>query len=360
MRLWDFKNTSLVLLGAGFSYAATKGNTPLMRGFFDQLSPSEHRELCDFIMEVGCGQRCPTIRDANIERVLLSLEQARSADDYVLEGWFDRWRDKLDLLRRQVGEYTLERLAVDLEAEKESWVENTLGSTGFSTTFVSMNYDCVAESILVDRVGTKHCHNATCPHCKMRQLLQYSCSCGVQNRDLGERWKGSLIKLHGSIAWWRCTSAQCCASECIDSACDCEPYKSRACPSCRQTCSPVMVFPTMSKNLRDIPQIGTMWQAARCAFESAESILFFGFSLPESDELLGQMMRSCCRERRVLKKVGVIDCTPSTVIERFRQVVDPSWDVEYVHLDVVPNTVPSWYEAPALPVLKSSMNTSAA
>ncbi|HBE68771.1 MAG TPA: hypothetical protein DDW52_11550 [Planctomycetaceae bacterium] len=37
MSKWDFENTSLVVLGAGFSFAATDGGTPLMKGYFDRL-----------------------------------------------------------------------------------------------------------------------------------------------------------------------------------------------------------------------------------------------------------------------------------------------------------------------------------
>jgi len=352
MNVWDFKNTSLVVLGAGFSFAATKGRTPLMGGFFDQMIEEKNPELYDFVMQVGCDRTCPAIRDANVERVLLTLEQARTANDLVLDGWFDQWRGKLDSIRAQVGIYTLERLSIDLEIEMEEWVVNVLLNTGFNTTFISMNYDCVTEAILVDRDGTIHCQNANCPHCRMRQLLSYSCGCGVQNRDLGNRWKGCLIKLHGSIAWRRCTSSVCCSKECIDAASDCEPFKPTACPNCRSACSPVMVFPTMRKNLNEIPQIGTMWQAARSAFEQAESILFFGFSLPTSDELLGQLMRHCCERNRLLKKVGVIDCNPESVIERFKQAVNPGCSVDYVPLAVRSGQIPVGYKDSGLPELE--------
>lgn len=91
-----------------------------------------------------------------------------------------------------------------------------------------------------------------------------------------------------------------------------------------------MVFPTMSKNLGEIPQIGTMWQAARAALEDAETILLFGFSLPTSDELLAQLMRSACEKKRKLRRVGAIDLHPEQVLERFREAVNPACEVEYV------------------------------
>jgi len=112
-----------------------------------------------------------------------------------------------------------------------------------------------------------------------------------------------------------------------------------------------MVFPTMSKNLGEIPQIGIMWQAARAALEEAKSILLFGFSLPSSDELLAQLMRNACAKHQNLCKVGVIDLNPNQVIERFQQAVNPTCKIEYVPLLVESGKVPSWYTPPASPVL---------
>ena len=53
----------------------------------------------------------------------------------------------------------------------------------------------------------------------------------------------------------------------------------------------------MSKNLDETPEIGVMWQAARLAIAQAESILLFGFSMPTSDELLMQMIRTAIQEK---------------------------------------------------------------
>lgn len=198
---WDFENTSVVVLGAGFSCAATDGGTPLMKGYFDRLEAETYPELYEFVTQVGCDRRCPAISEANVERVLLTLEQARTANSLVLDGWFEQWMPKLEILRNQLGDYTLRRLSNGFGMSVENWAVNLLAMTGFDTSYISLNYDNIAETILSNRVGTIHCRGANCPHCKMRSLLEYACSCGVTNRQLGNRWYGSLIKLHGSIAW---------------------------------------------------------------------------------------------------------------------------------------------------------------
>jgi hypothetical protein len=347
MKIWDFRNTSLVILGAGFSFAATDAGTPLMHGYFDKLTKSEFPDLYDFVLEVGCSQTCPLVSDANVERVLLALEQAKNSNELVLNGWFEQWIPRIQSIRDQLGMYTLSRLGDGITIDDENWAANILASTGFETSYISLNYDNVAEKILSARLGTKHLRNPNCPHCKMVDLLDYSCSCGENRRDIGRRWHGSLMKLHGSIAWRRCVCESCCAKECISADRSCMPFREIKCKYCHKPCVPVMVFPTMSKNLREVPQIGTMWQAARAALEEAETILFFGFSLPTSDELFCQLMRNSCKKLRKLRKVGAIDLSPDAVLSRFRMAVDPTCEIAYVPLPVEKNSVPDWYSPPS-------------
>lgn len=104
-------------------------------------------------------------------------------------------------------------------------------------------------------------------------------------------------------------------------------------------------MPTMSKNLNDMPEISTMWQAARLALCKAKSVLLFGFSFPTSDELLVQMVRSCCNKTRGIERVASIDLNPEAVLERFEYCLPRDYDVETTSLPVVKNEVPVWYSA---------------
>ncbi len=104
-------------------------------------------------------------------------------------------------------------------------------------------------------------------------------------------------------------------------------------------------MPTMSKNLNDIPEIGVMWQAARLAIAEAESILFFGFSMPSSDELLLQMMRQAIHSNRKLKLVASIDLDPDSVIARFEACVPTDTEVVAMSFKVVPFQTPEWLAA---------------
>jgi hypothetical protein len=104
----------------------------------------------------------------------------------------------------------------------------------------------------------------------------------------------------------------------------------------------VLVMPTMSKNLNEIPEIAAMWITARMAISDAESIVQFGFSMPTSDELLVQMFRSAIGVSRKLKRVAAIDLNPEAVIARFADCVPNECGVEYSEFKVTPGEPPGW------------------
>lgn len=342
MQGWDFENTSLVILGAGFSRAATDGGTPLMQGYFDRLDPNKRPDLYAFVLENGCNQSCQTVADASVEEVLQTLEQVRTAGRRVLAGWFDEWKDKVPQIRRQLADYTLSRLVDDVSFGPENWAVNLLRSTGFQTTFISMNYDNIAETILSKRGGTTHCHGGNCPHCKMQQLLSYACNCSGRTDAIGTLWKGALIKPHGSIAWSRCVNPECRLVECIIPKCDCNPARDVVCSTCKQPHDLAMVFPTMSKNLNELQEIATMWQAANSSASEAESILFFGFSLPPSDALFGRLIQQACKQRQI-RRIGVIDRKPEAVVHNLRKLLSSADPIEIVELNVPDTGIPDWY-----------------
>ena len=257
-----------------------------MRTFFDHLEVETFPLLYDFVAGVVGDPK-----EANVESVLLTLDQIRTSPMAVLTGWADRWKDNAAEINRQLAEYTLSRLKPCLNIAEDNWAANFLADCGPNTTVVSMNYDNIAERIMSNRYGMIHGNvNITCPHCKMRLILSKGCSCLGKLELLESDWRGALIKPHGSIAWKRCLNPTCCSYECLVADAQCMPFEPCNCPSCHDKCGPVLVMPTMSKNLGDTPEIGVMWQAARKAISDAESILLFGFSMPASDELLMQII----------------------------------------------------------------------
>ncbi|MFH1920050.1 MAG: hypothetical protein ABIP48_09215, partial [Planctomycetota bacterium] len=208
---WELKNTSVVILGAGFSVAATDGKLPLMRTFFDRLDATAFPKLHDFVSGVaGC------IETANVESVLLALDQIRTSPDAVLEGWADKWKEDTVSIHRELANYTISRMKDCLDIAEDNWAAHVIADCGLATTAISMNYDNIAERILSNRKGITHGNtNPTCPHCKMRTLLQKACSCEGTKEILDADWRGALVKPHGSVAWRRCLNPDCCSYECL-------------------------------------------------------------------------------------------------------------------------------------------------
>jgi hypothetical protein len=102
-------------------------------------------------------------------------------------------------------------------------------------------------------------------------------------------------------------------------------------------------MPTMSKSLNEMPEIAAMWKAARLAVAEAESIAFFGFSMPASDELLVQMFRSAIAVNGKLKRVAAIDLSPDNVLSRFSDCVPSGCKVTYTPFKVTPGERPDWF-----------------
>ena len=335
--------TSVAILGAGFSLAATNGQMPLMGTFFDQLLEVNHPELFSFIQQTSGD-----VAHANVESVLLAIDQICASPEGVLIGWGSNWKREAPTIRKQLSLYTLGRLRIcEKFPNYGNWAQQVVGSLNDATTVISMNYDTITDQILSNRVGMIHRNcssNPTCPHCKMGLLLEKACSCAMRRDDISESdWRGSLIKLHGSIAWKRCCNTQCCLTDCLVADQQCQPYEPCECEYCSQLCEPVLVMPSMNKRLDEIPEIRIMWQAARLALEQASRILIFGFSMPESDKILEILIRESLSKNLNLKLVACVDCNPTAVLERFKRCVPSSAKVEFRELPVAPPASPTWF-----------------
>jgi hypothetical protein len=336
MRDWNLAETSAMILGAGFSAAATDGRMPLMGNFFDRLDKAQSPLLYDYVCSVDCD-----VKKANVESVLLNLDQIRTSPDSVLKGWGETWKATLPQLQRELEQYVLNRIKASLAVEPDNWATSVLASCGMNTTVISMNYDNIAERVLSCKA-----HRSTprlpCPHCKMVHLLNKSCNCSFRQEMTDRDWRGGLIKPHGSIAWKRCTNHGCCSFECLVADAQCRPFEPCRCPNCCEDCSPAIVMPTMGKHLDDLPEIGVMWQAARSAIADAESLLIFGFSMPTSDELLTQMIRATIHANNKLRRVAVIDLDPEGVLDRFKRCLPTKHSVATSTYQVVCGQRPDW------------------
>ena len=89
---WRIETTDVVILGAGFSLAATNGKAPLMRGYFDQLERAAFPLLYEF---VEWHEGSPA--EANVETILVALDQIRTAPPGALVQWAGRWKGRPEI-----------------------------------------------------------------------------------------------------------------------------------------------------------------------------------------------------------------------------------------------------------------------
>lgn len=327
-----------MLLGAGFSRAVSDGEMPLMAGFFDRLDRRRDKKLHSFLSDVfGAPDQ------ANVEEALVYLDQLSDSPLHGKSTMCRRWSKHGPAVRAELGSYALERLAF-ADIREDNWAANVLAQASDKTTVITTNYDNLAERILSCRPGMTHHHEDTnCPHCRMCRLLLDSCECGPSSFTRAPEWRGSLIKLHGSVAWQTCVNDDCMQFECLVPDAHCRPFQERRCICCGSSCDPVMVLPTTHKAYERFPEIKRMWGAAYDALGEAESLLIFGFSFPACDALIAQMVRETAVAANRLKRIGVIDVKPDPVIERIQNCLPKNLAVAFDAFAVsADGTAPAW------------------
>jgi NAD-dependent SIR2 family protein deacetylase len=311
----------VVFLGAGFAHAATEGAAPLMRNFFDRLDERKYWSLWHFL-----NQCYDDPHSADIEDALLRVDQLAMAPLDGVDRFFDECRRRCSEIHHELDAYVVERLA-HLEI-KPNYASNLLFQAGKHTTVITTNYDNVAERILSGRPGLVHrVPQTNCHHCKMCRILRRDCECGPTSAIEEPSWQGSLLKLHGSVAWRMCRNSQCDQASCLVPDAHCRPFEEETCACCGEPSSPVLIPPSMVKSFGDFAEIRRMWNAAYEALTQATNVLFFGFSFAQSDALICEMMRSTLGRSKNLKQVGIVDIAADHVAEQIRSVLSDRSDV---------------------------------
>jgi NAD-dependent SIR2 family protein deacetylase len=220
-----------------------------------------------------------------------------------------------------------------------------LANASSSTTVITTNYDNLAERVLSSRKGLRHrSANTNCHHCKLCAILNDECSCGG-SQSSESAWRGSLLKLHGSISWRRCRDSTCSSGECLIPDQHCRPFEDEACPSCGGKCGPVLVPPSMLKTFDRFRGLKQVWNSAFRALSQASSVMFWGFSFPPSDILIRQMVKSAFASNRRKIDFSVIDIDPEKPATILQDLLsDDHHDESTITLYEVPDdgTKPTW------------------
>lgn len=332
--------TDVMLLGAGFSRAATCGEAPLMHDFFHQLDEDKYWSLTRFL------HRCfENPCDANAETVLVTLDQLAHSPLGRIDTFMDECGSRNAEVRREFNRYCIDRLK-KLGPDYSAFMPYVLAASGEHTTVITTNYDNVAEQVLSNREGMKHgVWDTNCPHCRMVRILEYGCRCDLPDSQGVSDGNGTLLKLHGSVAWRICRNAQCDKCDCIVPDPGCRPFEGAGCDMCKGECDPVIVPPSMNKEYDAFEEISRLWLAAAKALRAAESLIMIGFSMPHTDAVIAQLLRCTIGSAKKLRRVAVLDIDPTSPSRRLLETVG-DWAHEQVAVNrfVVPidGADPEW------------------
>jgi NAD-dependent SIR2 family protein deacetylase len=328
---------TVYLLGAGFSACATNGELPVMAGFFDWLTPQKYPLLREFVEDVTAD-----VDRANIEEVIEILDQLQDAPLSDLGGKIKKWQPQVHELRRHLARYCLDRLGHG-KWSADHWSSCVLATADSATTVITTNYDNVAESILSHKVGATHCGDQpTCHHCRMRRILLRDCECSEAPAKNWPHWRGSVLKLHGSIAWKTCYNPGCRQYQCLVADQHCRPYEDCRCSCCGELCQPVIVLPSHRKSYREYPHLNRMWDSAADAMREAASLLVFGFSFSSGESLVRLMVREAI-VNGVLKQISILDRDPAAVAARLRQIIPSNHSLEILEFAIpMDGSRPRW------------------
>jgi SIR2-like domain len=225
----------------------------------------------------------------------LAIDQDRPLSFRLDGNSYDNWdHERLSLARKAIEYVIFAVLDEYLDTMKRNFYEDLFDMICLLRSepcAISLNYDILLDSVLF-RIAEKH----RGPDAK----VAYCCDIQTDAYRTRKTNFGRLMKLHGSLNWLYCP---CCrrldlaTSDCAERAVSCsilhdlviqnsldEHYhtKPKKCPECTTPMRAVMITPTRAKDYRN-PHIQGIWYEAERALRRAEHVCFVGYSLPDDD-----------------------------------------------------------------------------
>lgn len=160
---------------------------------------------------------------------------------------------------------------------------------------LSLNWDCVAERALALAVHAKDTISVRC----------CPASTSLGNADEIEAWKPGrgpklpVLKLHGSIDWFLCPECgRLFTGSAVDESDLCRYAMGMECSYCaprmisqsKSTLFPLILSPTYLKSI-DQPRVSLIWHWAHLALRAARRVVFVGYSFPNSDFALRNLLK---------------------------------------------------------------------
>ena len=241
-------DSTVFLLGAGFSRCLTDGAMPLMSGFFDLLNPDRFPLLHRFV-----GDTAGPMATANVEEVIGLLDQL-SDSPLTDMGSLACCAGSEDGVRCELGDYCLDRLccgrcALGTGPPASSPARTKIRPSSPRTTTICRR----ASSPQNKWTPPTEVSSRRATTARTSPYLLHDCECAGDSSGTRPPWRGSVLKLHGSVAWKTCLNPRCRQHECLVADQHCRPFNGCPCNCCGQPCRPVIVLPSQKKHYRKYP-----------------------------------------------------------------------------------------------------------
>ncbi|GAB5379669.1 MAG: SIR2 family protein [Aliiglaciecola sp.] len=197
--------------------------------------------------------------------------------------------------------------------EKSSTRENNCYRTTDPVSVISTNWDILLDNSIHKSIVQNN-HNAVVDYCcyiSSRDELDESIKPGLEKLGQGG-FNVKLLKLHGSLNWLQCPRCMRLYARFSrkDGVLDYENRES--CRHCDKNFSEEennhllasnLIMPTFIKDLSN-PQYKVIWQNAGIEIAEAEKLVFIGYSLPNADFEMRQLLSRMTRKKA---KIEVVD-----------------------------------------------------
>lgn len=314
---------SVAIIGAGFSYAATKGACPLTTRFLERVNRHQYPSLYRFMFSL------PEHMRYNLAYVVEDIDTCDEMPAGSMRSCAMPSGVKPENVRRELQWYSIKLLSPLKASPCGSWPLGWLCDQVLckGSTLITTNYDSLIEETMRYMPQLRHRKGGDCPQCKMKELLRAGCPC-PQNAVPQDYWRGSLLKLHGSVCWSLCRRPDCCATGCISYQCVHKPHSlTTKCELCGGPTEPVIVLPRLRGKYVAYPKIDAMWESAALALKEAEVLHVFGFSFSDVDKELCKFLQVCFTAR-TLKQVRIIDLEPEVVALKLKSLLPDGYQLE--------------------------------
>lgn len=176
-----------------------------------------------------------------------------------------------------------------------------------NVSVITTNWDILLDKSIYDNIHTSGDKAVVDYCCHISSFGEFDNTVKPGLEILGKGgYNVKLLKLHGSLNWLQCPRCQRVYVDVADKIAVNQYEKKEPCRHCQKNFVPDnppiltsnIIMPTFLKNLSN-PQYRIIWQNAGIELSEAEKIVFIGYSLPQADyemrQLLSRMVRSTAK-----------------------------------------------------------------